>query len=401
MAHVITLAFYPVISRLYTAVEIGEYALFHSCVVLISVVATLAYEHAVVIPKDENDAKQLFLCALFSTLVLSSVLLVAGILFLPFWTTTFGLGTLFILLLPFGVLFNSLMNITTNWFTRKTYYKDLSISKISQTSVAGSSQTLFALASMSNMGMIYGHIAGRAAFVFYQCVKKAADFRYLFSNIRFSKVFSLSKLYSNQPKFVLASTLLTFISIEIPIFLIGALFNTELLGFYGLGYRIVSAPVMLIGTSVGHVFFQQLSDRFNQKKPLTSFLYKTWGGLALAGFIPFLLLYLYAVPVIEFALGDDWTTTGQIVSILSPYLYIKFITSPTGKTLMVINRQQVMPVFSSLYIIASAASLITGSLYFEFFTTLWIMVFANILVAVSYSGYIALQVYKTENRKPV
>jgi len=397
VAHLITLAFSPVITRIFTAVEIGEFALFHSIVVLLSVGATLTYEYAIVLPDNEKTARNLFLSGFFFTLIFSVLLLIAiafGYNFIAAWM---DISVVLLLLIPPGVFANSLLNLVTNWFMRRTKYTDLSKAKITQSSAMGVIQVGLGLLSFTGIGLIAGHIGGRISYVIYQFQKQWKDLKYLFSAVNRTQIAETAREYSKQPKFVLAATLLSIGAIEAPVFLIGYLFDRELLGFYGLAFRVVSAPIALIGVSVGHVFFQQLADRKNRNQKVTAFLLKTWGALFLVGIVPFTVLFFFAEPIFSFVFGADWKTAGTVAAILAPLLFVQLLSSPTGKSLMVVNKQHVMPFFSFLNMLARTLSLFAGAYYYDFFTGLWLMVAANIVSLLLYNAYLYNQLRKIDS----
>lgn len=394
VAHLITLAFSPVITRIYTAVEIGEFALFHSIVVVLSVGATLTYEYAIVLPENEKTARSLFLFGFFFTLFFSGLLFIVLILGYGTIASWMDISVLFLLLVPFGVFANSLLNLVINWFMRRTKYTDLSKAKITQSSTMGIIQVGLGMLSFTGIGLIAGHIGGRISFVIYQFKRHWKDLRYLFSAVNWSQIVKAAREYSKQPKFVLAATLLSIGALEAPVFLIGYLFDREMLGFYGLAFRVVSAPIALVGVSVGHVFFQQLADRKNRGQKVTSFLLKTWGGLFLFGLVPFTVLFFFAEPIFSFVFGADWKTAGTVAAILTPLLFVQLLSSPTGKSLMVVNKQHVMPFFSLLNMLARTLSLFAGAYYYDFFTGLWLMVAANAATLILYNIYLYSQLRK-------
>lgn len=387
-AHLITLAFSPVITRLYTAEQIGEYSLFHSFVVVLSVLATLTYEYAIVLPKKDAIARNVFLTGFYSTLMFSALLFIGGAIFMSDISVYLGVSFLFVIILPFGVLANALLNLFTNWFIRRTQYNKLSLAKITQSSVMGGTQAAYGFTPYTNAGMLVGYVAGRLAYIVHLSLTKLREIRYIFARLRTHEIFNAAKIYSDQPRYVLIATLLSVGALEVPVFIIGALFDKELLGFYGLAIRVVSAPIMFIGTSVSHVFFQNLADKKNKGDKLTPILLKTWGGLALIGLPPFLILFFFAEPIFSFVFGTEWTMAGTVASILTPLLFVQFLSSPTGKSLMVVEDQRMMPFLSLLQILARGLSLLVGALYYDFMTGLWLMVASHITTLLIFDIYL-------------
>jgi len=69
IAQALNFAFQPIISRLYSVEEFGEYAVYASILTIASVVVSLAYDQAVVSAKDNDEAQQL----MFGTVYLSGI----------------------------------------------------------------------------------------------------------------------------------------------------------------------------------------------------------------------------------------------------------------------------------------------------------------------------------------
>ena len=71
IAQILNFAFQPIISRLYSVEEFGEYAVYASILTIASVVVSLAYDQAIVSAKDNDEAQQL----MFGTVSASTLML--------------------------------------------------------------------------------------------------------------------------------------------------------------------------------------------------------------------------------------------------------------------------------------------------------------------------------------
>ena len=56
IAQAIPIAISPILTRIYTAEDFGVFALYMSVASLLAVVATSSYEHAIILPKKDEDA---------------------------------------------------------------------------------------------------------------------------------------------------------------------------------------------------------------------------------------------------------------------------------------------------------------------------------------------------------
>jgi len=395
LAHLITIALSPVLTRIFPAEAFGELQLFHSIVIILSIVSTGCFEYTFVLPQKDRDASLLFKFSFLLNLLFNLFLY----LFIYFANSVSSLPTdlssLFVWLIPLGVFFNSALNIITHFVIRFEQYGTASKSKVLQSSVTGGTQTGLGIAGILNGGLIIGHIAGRiisTVFLFFSKTSVHLEKVFYKQNLR-----PVTKKYFDTTKFLLPSNILSYGAIEIPVFIIGALFDQEMLGFYALAYRVLSVPSAFIGNSVGQVFYKQLSDRYNNGVTIRNFLVKTWGTLFLITIIPTGILLLWSESLFAFVFGEQWQTAGSIAMIMAPLLAIDFISAPTGKTLIVLEKQKIMPVFSFLNLITRAGGLLIGWHQQDFLLGIILMVIGHILSLITYNLYLlkAVGIYET------
>lgn len=386
-AHLITLAISPVITRMYTPDEFGVYSLFHSIVVTLSYVATASYEYAIVLPKEEKKGKQLFKTALIISLLFTFLCYLGLYLTAPYLSSEFALSIPFLLLLPLGILFYSGYKTYMYWSIRKEYYSTIAWSKITMSGGTGFFQLGFGVMGFTGIGLFSGYVIGRLAAVCTMFFSNINEYTKLIKSWQYKPVKNVVQEYIDHPKYVLTSSLLSTGSIELPVFLIGYLFGSEELGFYGLAFRVLMAPVTLVSVSVGHVFFQRFAKRKNNRLPLAEYLVKMWRILFAVSVIPFAIIFIYSESVFTLIFGDEWIIAGTIGSVLAPMLLFTFITTPTSKALLVLEKQKVLPVFSTVSIVVRLVALVGGSIYLDFIMALWLMAAGQIIIYIIQNIY--------------
>lgn len=395
VAHLFTLVISPILTRIFPAEAFGELQLFHSIIIILSIISTGCFEYTFVLPKNDKDASLLFKFSFILNLLFNLLFYLFIFLIYNFSDLSKGISLIFAWLLPLGVFFNSALNILTHYIIRFEQYGIASRSKILQSSTIGGAQTGLGFTNILSGGLIIGHILGRMVSTFYLLVKKKTinlEPSFIKQNLR-----KVSGKYFETTKFLIPSNILSYGAIEIPVFIIGALFNQEMLGFYALAFRVLSVPSAFIGNSVGQVFFKQLSDRYNSQKMIRNFLYKIWGTLFLITIIPTIILLLWSEPLFAFVFGDQWLTAGTIAMIMAPLLAIDFISAPTGKTLIILEKQKVMPAFSFFNLTVRSGGLMIGWAQGDFFLGLILMVIGHIIGLVIYNIYLLKAVYDYES----
>jgi O-antigen/teichoic acid export membrane protein len=166
------------------------------------------------------------------------------------------------------------------------------------------------------------------------------------SNISF--VFSKKKMlivFKRYINFLLYSTPAIFINtlaMQLPIFFIVKYFGTEFLGYYVFAIKLIDIPLGIVGNAIGQVYYKEAVDKFHIGIEHLFTLYKNiLKKLIIFMIIPSILIYILAEPLIPYFLGENWVTTGKIMSILIIWKFFEFINSPISTTLIVLNRQNI------------------------------------------------------------
>ena len=81
IAQIIGYLLAPIITRIYTPAEMGEFGIFYRITLLITTIGTLRYELAIPLPKRDSHAFYLFRFALKTTLITAILSLLAGVVF--------------------------------------------------------------------------------------------------------------------------------------------------------------------------------------------------------------------------------------------------------------------------------------------------------------------------------
>ena len=162
ISQLIALAFAPILTRLYTPGQMGELGFYMRLTGFISAVATLRYEAALPLPKQDAHSYLLYRLAYrlsFIVLAVSAVILIfilkAGI-GVPF-SWWFFLFTLM------GSACIVLINIGTNWSVRLGQYGMISRQKIINSSLSNVLKWIFALFQFNTFGLILATFLGYLA----------------------------------------------------------------------------------------------------------------------------------------------------------------------------------------------------------------------------------------------
>ena len=364
IAQIIPLLAEPFLTRLFPPEDFGLLALFISISSLFAVIATGRYELAIMLPSKEKEAINLaglsFLVTIFTT-VLS--LLVVWIFNGPICRilNSESIST-YLYLVPLVVFFTGLTQTLNYWFSRKKQFRKISVARIVQSSTAAGTGVGSGIMKMGTIGLISAQVLGSVFSAFYFLFRFFKADRDKLSSINKGEIKSLASKYAEFPRvnslYIFADTA-QYSGIS---FLIAYYFDNILLGFYSRTFRILTVPLSFIGSAISHVFYQKASVIYRDRKNLRKFSLQTLLGTAIIGLPIFAIIILWGPELFAFVLGKPWREAGVYAQILSPWIFMKFISQPISQIPMIVDKQKAMFLFSLIGIFLIFGSLSYGGL---------------------------------------
>jgi O-antigen/teichoic acid export membrane protein len=186
------------------------------------------------------------------------------------------------------------------------------------------------------LGSVAGNIAGSGRLASAAWRTHASAFR----SVTWAGIGFAAGRYRRFPILSSGSALLNSVGEQAPLLLLVGIFGAAVGGQYALAVRVSALPVTLVAAAVSQVFVAETA-RLAREQPsaLRGMFGRTTRTLALVAIGPFALMAL-AAPILAGAVfGDTWRDAGFFVTILAPMFYLQLVTSPTGGTLDVLERQ--------------------------------------------------------------
>jgi len=364
IAQIIPLLAEPFLTRLFPPEDFGLLALFISISSLFAVIATGRYELAIMLPSKEKDAMNLVGLSFVVTMIITLFsLLVVWVFNNPIcWLLRSPDISGYLYFVPLVVLFSGLAQTLNYWFSRKKNFRKISIARIVQSSASAGTGIGAGFLKMGTFGLIsaqmLGHIFSGLYFLL-RFLKVDSD---KLKHISPGEMKAMASKYAEFPRinslYIFADTA-QYSGIS---FLIAYFFSNVLLGFYSRTFRILTVPLSFIGSAISHVFYQKASVIFRDDGNLRKFSLQTLLGTALVGLPIFVIIIIFGPDLFAFVLGQPWRPAGLYAQILSPWIFMKFITQPLSQIPMIVDKQKKMFLFSFISIILIFGSLIYGGL---------------------------------------
>jgi O-antigen/teichoic acid export membrane protein len=354
----------PVITRLYSPDDFGILQIFTSISSIIAIIACFSYQLSIMLPdKDEDSANIVALCVIL--IIITST--IAGIISFIFanqiaeYLNTPLLSN-YLILIPFAVFVNGIFIIMNYWLSRKIRFGVIAGARVSNTVSNKFVQIGGTMGDASPFGLILGTIIGYTVANILMFRSMTKDLIY-FKRISMNTMKKLAIRYKKFPMYTSWSIAANTISIQIPSFMLAFFYSTTVVGHYALANQAVNLPMGLVGSAIGQVFFQKVSEEKNRTGDVKSIVVKVYKKLISIGVFPMLVLMILGEELFSFIFGPDWVVSGTYVRILIPWMFLVFIASPLSTLYSVFEKQEVGLGFNISLLLSRIGALYIGAMY--------------------------------------
>jgi O-antigen/teichoic acid export membrane protein len=396
VAQGLPLILYPVFTRMYLPAQFGVFATLSVLAAVAAIIASGAYEHAILIAQSRRMAAHVAAYALLrSAIVLGALLLLA----VPLVSVLarFGIDPAVAIWLPAVPLVAAALvvyNCYSEWCVRSRYFGELARVRIWQTSaIAGGRLALGVLVPAIN-GFVAGDVVGKVISAG-RCglALRKRDRPYLHIHTA-SRVRAAAARYAHVARYTLPDQLINTLAGSIHVVFLSAAFGTEQLGYVALVLSVMYAPVTVVSSAVKDVFRQRASVEYANHgtcRPMYRRLLVPIGVLAAVGFGA---LYLVAPTLFPLVLGPGWEVAGEYARILTPLFFWNFVSMSLGGVLVIAERTDVSLVWQIASLAITLVALVIGTVVLrDIVAALWCFSVAR---ALAYILYMALSYHYAE-----
>lgn len=389
LAQLITFVFSPIMTRLFTPEQIGEYTLLVTAVSMFGHVVALRYDVAIVLEKEQKNIFPLI--KLSSVLTFACSLLIAIGYMISYAVDGQSIGSvlyksffIFLLLLLTGVT-----NILVSYNNRCKEYKLITKVHVKRNLAKECVMVVGGLVYPHSIALAVSQVVGtiwgvkEQSKTLYRASGKFTDI----INVPFDKCKETAIRYKNQPLFSTPAIFASNYSYSSINIFIESLFGAATLGFYSISYRILGIPLGLISNNISKVYFREAANQYNQNGNYRKLFLKTSALLFLIA-IPFAaVLILLAPRVCVLVYGEKYYLAGIYIRCLAPMFGIRLIVSPLTVGMQISEKQQKELVIQVMFIIASVCGYIVARV--AGLTTTMYLVFISVTFTVIYLAYYA------------
>jgi len=374
IAQAISLFSMPIISRLYSQEEFGEYSLFVQYAGLASIFILLRKEYALQLMNNEN--KIFFSLKKISTVSYSIIVCLLILTIINKNTSLDGL--LFVLLAGFLLV---LIGLNSSFMIFVKKYLSVGISETINKSI------YFIVAFISIYffgfkGLILGFILGLFAKLLYLIINQPSTIKTLQPSSEDRRV------VRNAGYAISITHIFIAISAIVPMLTINNFYTSSELGLYSLAVSIIFLPNTILTINIGNVYFENLIKNKNEATKLISKTLVLTIPMSLLIYTPFIF---FGQEIFSLVFGESWEQSGKMAGILSIASMVGFVSGTIDRTCLVCKINSHGPVWS-FFRMLTAFAIASYSIIFNLEIYVFIII-SSISLAFLYIIDFTLQIF--------
>ena len=324
-----------------------------------------AYEQAIVITDQDDDALNIMALTLLISLIYSLILLFLFNIFRYQISTILNVLNYknWLWLVAIGVFITVLFQTVTYWSIRIGQFPRLAVRQFTQSTLTIGTQ-LYSGYSLSGglLGLFLSSLLGQlvaTGLILMKMIKE--DLALLYKHIKITNMWRVARRYKRFPLYLVPAGLLNNLASTLPLLLLGYWFNPHTVGFFALSSRILVIPTQLIGNSISQVFYPKANAAYLTDK-LTEITLNMLVYLVRLGLVPF-MLFIFVVPeLFGLIFGSEWDVAGKYCVWLGIFACFRFISSPLSSIFVILGKQNITLIFDLCSLSLRILSIYIGNL---------------------------------------
>lgn len=365
-SQLILLIMLPLLTRHYTASAFGEWAVFVAISSTLGVVSALKFDAAILLPKRRTETIRIIKLAL---LMVAAVTILATLLVIVLILSKSVDGYIY-LFIPLMGLINGVTQILVAYLNRNKKYSVIAKSRIVQ-SLSTALANVMCIYSISDenapeqliVSTLIGQVAGLALMLYATIGIKVVyrTKRWIRESIPKRTIYR----YRDFPMYAMPEATVGLLSTMLPLYAVGYMFTVNEAGQVALCWRVLMFPTAILGGAISTVLTQRFAEKISNSKRITEDVIKVWSFALAVGLMPAIAMMNYGQEIIAIVFGAGWNMAGELIEMLSIYIYLIFSLSLTSGAHVALRMQHLSLLFAVLMLTIKALLALLGGLDVE------------------------------------
>jgi lipopolysaccharide exporter len=371
VAQIVSFALAPIISRLFEPEDFGVFGSFSSVLTIVGVVVTLQYSLAIMLPKEDKEAANIFAVSLISSVIISLASLFVGLIFADFLLQLLKTpkSKWLLWLLPLGIFVSGVNQSFQAWCVRRKAFKKTASSQIVRAGCVNALQIGTGLAQAGSGGLITSSVIANGCSTINLSLQVISDKKLIIESLKWNHILLLVKEYRDFPLYSATQNLINALAQGLPVLLLAHFYGVGIAGAYAFGSKMLQVPYNLILIAFRQVFFQKASETFNQGKEIFTLFIKATLGLAALSIPIAILFFFWASEIFSFLFGSNWREAGLFAGWLVLWLSVGACKTPSVLFARLLRKQRQLLIYETVFLILSFISLCAGGFYLNSYST--------------------------------
>ena len=358
IAQIINLSAIIILQRyFYSPEEYAPFRLFFEFAAVFSSISALRLESGLILERIDQRALSLLRICLRYSLVIS---LIGGITFTFYFINeikVFQYEWLLIVLMPFAIFANGIIQISRQFFTRSKHFLTITTSRVIHSTTGSISQIITGLLNFNFIGLIAGRLIGLFSCNLNYVRKYLKNYRWVKKNKGLEK-----ELVQKHKNFIWFSSPGVFVGNSIN--LITLIFFTHYYGeqFSGLlaaAIQYLGLLIMMFSSSFAQVYYNEIAQIKDSNKLLKSYTY--WlKRLLMMTLLGWIILVFTPSSLLTMILGEKWSGLMVTIKIISPWMAVMFVASSLSYIFIRLGKQKEVFFFDIFHLVIILFGLLIG-----------------------------------------
>jgi len=349
VAQVILIGVTPILTRVYSPAEFGQYEFFKTSALLLVVIGFLNYDASIYSSKNDKELINSVLLSLFVLFAICTLSSIGLFIYNDFFVQVFHckIKNGWFWSLPVYAFFAALTNLMLVALTKDGLFKLISSIKIIISILVASTQLFFGWLNWGYWGLVYSTIMVQMiAFILYFktfYVQYKGDFK----DFSINNSIIIMKTYWRLPFIAFPGNFLNNLVQSLPVFFLGRV-DSQTLGYYGLAQRIIGFPLKFVTAAVQRLYVKELTDEI-EKTGIGVKAYRK--NLKIYGIIAFVLilgLLTFTKTLLPILFGNEWLLAAPYVILLGILFSVRFIFGGLS-FVMILGRAPIIDIYWQVY----------------------------------------------------
>jgi lipopolysaccharide exporter len=354
----------PIIARQFDPDVFGVFTVFGATTAIIAAAICLRYEAAILLPKEDKDAANVFILVCLVVCVISGLVVLAvalaGAALLDLVRASELLPYMW--LLPANIFLTGISTALWYWSIRQKQFRRIAFRAVlTAVFTNGATMTGGYLGYRTSGYLVLVTVASSALMVLALGLPLLRhDLPYI---IRSGSVSAMKQLAGRYRRFPLVDTWsvgLNVLSNNVTPLLLNPALGPTVVGLYGRARQLAAMPIEFVGGAVSQVFLQRTTAKRAEGEPLGPFVEEVQARLVAAATLPVLVTAVIGPEIMTVICGPQWTEAGLYARILVPWLFMVAITSPLQALITAMERLGTGLIFNSILTVARLGALVVG-----------------------------------------